>query len=767
MFGPRKESKSQISVLTLGTLYEAILSFSSEERFDSFWPSVCQNARWLIPFRRMCILIRTGEDSFEIAGQFEKGRFGTTKESHYTAGKDNLGHMLMKHGVQWFTDPCAHFQGKTDSLTLWLFEDQPENLLVLPISVRGKNIGAILFVMGPVQQETDQTMLTALGTVYALHVGMAYSLIRTTEDLNKKNEKLKTTLAHLEHELKVAQALLEEAKERVEGSLLGESPVVGRLWEEIRRYADTDKPLLIRGSPGVGHEAIARAIHHKSDRANRAFIHVQCAAVQTSGQPRLFEAVPPNSQPSAIPKSGRFALADGGTLYLDGVNELSPATQKQLAEVVLKLRRWRELGEEPSPDVRVIASTSRDLAGEHNFDPTLYQLLSQGQLSVPPLAERREDIPVLVEYFVKQHARSLGKTVDGLTEESMKRLKMYSWPGNIRELESVIERAVMGAEGRLLEIDESFLEGGITLDRYRLVKKLGVGGMGEVWLANHQLLARPAAVKVIRAEALGNTDQRESVVKRFQREAQTTANLRSPHTVELYDFGVTENGSFYYVMELLTGMDLEIMVAKFGPLPPERTAMFLRQACRSLSEAHEAGLVHRDIKPANLYACKLGLDYDFLKVLDFGIVKAPIGQDATRLTAQGFTTGTPAFIAPELALEDLEVDGRADIYSLGCVAYWLLTGKLVFEAESLTQMVIHHVQTDPKPPSVVSEIDIPRDLEGVIMACLEKAPNERPSNASELWSMLGEIKFDQPWDQIHAQRWWKLHRPDLVGTEGR
>ena len=364
---------------------------------------------------------------------------------------------------------------------------------------------------------------------------------------------------------------------------------------------------------------------------------------------------------------------------------------------------------------------------------------------------------------MKQHARSLDKTVDGLTEESMNRLEMYSWPGNIRELESVIERAVMGADGRLLEIDESFLEGEIALDRYRLVKKLGMGGMGEVWLAHHQLLARPAAIKVIRTEALGNTDQRESVVKRFQREAQTTANLRSPHTVELYDFGVTENSSFYYVMELLTGMDLDLMVEKFGPLPPERTVMFLRQACRSLSEAHEAGLVHRDIKPANLYACKLGLDYDFLKVLDFGMVKATFGKDATRLTAQGFTTGTPAFIAPELALEDLEVDGRADIYSLGCVAYWLLTGKLVFEAESPAQMVMHHVQTEPKLPSMVSEIDIPKDLERVIMACLEKAPKNRPRSASQLWSMLGEMKLDRLWDEIHALRWWKLHRPDVVG----
>ena len=202
-------------------------------------------------------------------------------------------------------------------------------------------------------------------------------------------------------------------------------------------------------------------------------------------------------------------------MYLDGVNELSPALQKQLAEVLRELQRHRDARQKPSPDVRVIASTSRDLAAESqefHFNPALHQILSHGQLTVPALAERREDIPVLVEYFLQQHARRLGKTVDGLTDESMQRLEGYRWPGNIRELENVIERAIVGAEAPLLEIDESFLEGGMILDHYRLVEKLGAGGMGEVWLAKHQLLARPAAVKVIRPEALGNVEQRGSLI---------------------------------------------------------------------------------------------------------------------------------------------------------------------------------------------------------------------------------------------------------------
>lgn len=196
VFGPKKEGRFQISVLTLGTLYEAILSFSSQDRFDSFWPSVCRNARWFVPLRRMCILLRNGGATFEILGQFEKGRFEKTMDSKHTAGKDNLGRALMHRDAQWFTKPWDGFEEERDKLTLWLFEDQPDTLLVLPISVKGKNIGAILFVMGPVEEE-DRTMLTALGTVYALHVGMAYMLIRTTEALNNKNEALGKTLEQL------------------------------------------------------------------------------------------------------------------------------------------------------------------------------------------------------------------------------------------------------------------------------------------------------------------------------------------------------------------------------------------------------------------------------------------------------------------------------------------------------------------------------------------------------------------------------------------
>jgi serine/threonine-protein kinase len=348
-----------------------------------------------------------------------------------------------------------------------------------------------------------------------------------------------------------------------------------------------------------------------------------------------------------------------------------------------------------------------------------------------------------------------------VSEESLKRLQEYGWPGNIQELRSVLERVIFTASGPVLEVDEALLEEGIPLGSYRLVERLGGGGMGEVWLARHQLLARPAAVKLIRQDVLGGGENNEALLKRFQREAQATANLHSPHTVELYDFGVTETGSFYYVMERLNGMDLENMVSQFGPLPPGRTVWFLRQACRSLTEAHEDGLVHRDIKPANLYACKLGPEYDFLKVLDFGMVTAPAGDQQTRLTRAGTAQGTPADMAPEIALGEAEVDGRADIYALGCVAFWMLTGRLLFEADSAMKMLLHHVQTRPVAPSTLCEYDIPKALDRIVLNCLEKKPSDRPSSADELWQRLGEIEFADPWSSERARHWWQLHLPQF------
>jgi serine/threonine-protein kinase len=309
-----------------------------------------------------------------------------------------------------------------------------------------------------------------------------------------------------------------------------------------------------------------------------------------------------------------------------------------------------------------------------------------------------------------------------------------------------------------LEIEDEALDEGISLGSYKLVEKIGAGGMGEVWLGKHDLLARPAAVKLIRADEVGKTNDTHR--DRFQREAHTTANLRSPHTVQLYDFGVSGTGTFYYIMELLHGMDLDEMVRRFGPLPPGRVVMLLEQACRSLTEAHDRGLVHRDIKPANLFITALGPEFDFLKVLDFGMVKATMQQTDVALTVEGTAQGTPAFMAPELALGRGEVDGRADLYSLGCVAFWMLTGMLVFEAESPTHMLMQHVQNEPRRPSDLAEVRIPEALDGIVLRCLKKNPGDRPASARELGEELGSVECREPWTQERARKWWMRHAPD-------
>jgi serine/threonine-protein kinase len=324
----------------------------------------------------------------------------------------------------------------------------------------------------------------------------------------------------------------------------------------------------------------------------------------------------------------------------------------------------------------------------------------------------------------------------------------------------------------MLEIDEEFLDDRLAVGSYRLISRLGSGGMGDVWLAKHRLLARPAAVKLIRQEIQPGAS-RDHLVRRFQREAQVTAHLRSPHTVQLYDFGVNDSGAFYYVMELLQGLDLQRIVNRFGPQVPERVIMLLRQACRSLAEAHEHGLVHRDIKPANLFVSRLGTEYDYLKVLDFGIVKDQLGPrgdedtGASMLTGPHFVQGTPAFMAPEVLLGDRPLDGRTDLYSLACAAYWALTGQLLFQANSPAQMLLHHVQTPPVLPSKVCELPIPRDLELALMACLEKNPVNRPSSAFELESRLAAIRCEASWTGDRARAWWETYAPEVVAPSTR
>ncbi len=306
------------------------------------------------------------------------------------------------------------------------------------------------------------------------------------------------------------------------------------------------------------------------------------------------------------------------------------------------------------------------------------------------------------------------------------------------------------------------------LGSYRVGERIGHGGMGNVYQATHRLLARPAAIKLIRPEALGaeGPDRAGVVIERFRREARAAANLRSPHTIELYDFGTTEDGTFYYVMELLNGLDLRELVGRFGPLGAPRTVHLLKQICLSLAEAHDCGLVHRDIKPSNLVACRMGVAVDYMKVLDFGLVKSSNDEDSAGrdLTSPDVTTGTPAFMAPEIAVGDRPVDHRADLYALGCVAFWMLTGRDVFEGATSIAVLTQHVRDEPPLPSSLSETGIPAELDRLVLDCLAKDPAERPASAMDLLARLNALPVE-PWGTEVARDWWQLHLPERL-TQG-
>jgi serine/threonine-protein kinase len=292
------------------------------------------------------------------------------------------------------------------------------------------------------------------------------------------------------------------------------------------------------------------------------------------------------------------------------------------------------------------------------------------------------------------------------------------------------------------------------------------------------MLIRPAAIKLIHPHLSGDPEQ---LLRRFEREARATAALKSPHTVQLYDFGATEDGRLYYVMELLEGLDLDTLVKQDGPLPAERVVHLLRQVCSSLQDAHVNGLVHRDIKPANVIVSRAGTTFDFAKVLDFGLVKLDAaqkdGDGAATITTESSTSGTPAFMAPEVVLGDAVTDHRVDLYALGCVAYWLLTGKLLFEGASAVEVMFHHVHTAPVGPSKRSGLEIAGPLEALVMECLEKDPTRRPASAEAVSARLNGIRLEQPWSVERAEHWWARHRPPnaearpvadmLLSQEGR
>ena len=602
---------------------------------------------------------------------------------------------------------------------------------------RGLGLGAVDFVNKPFQAEE------------------VLARVRTHLTIRELQQQLRQRNDALQHELTVAQELLREARDRTDGVLLGESAAAVRLRHDIREAAKSDETWLINGPPGSDHEAVARAIHHHSPRAPRAIICINCLSLtaESSG----------SSQASAHGVFDKLHLAHGGTFYVEGLEHLPPDSQVQLAERLRVLDEARRDSTPSETDVRVIVSTTRDVddaVAAGRVVPELRRVLTR-TLDLAPLRARVDDLDKLAPYILRRQAEQAGRTVPILSAESIERLKNYRWPGNIRELRNVLGFALSTSQGPVLEIGEQLLDNNLRVGSYSLIERLGAGGMGEVWLARHQLLARPAAVKIVREAGLGGGEDGHVRRQRFAREAQATSELQSPHTVQLYDFGITEGGGFYYVMERLRGMDLKRMVERHGPLAPERAVFLLKQACLSLSEAHALGLVHRDVKPANLFVCRLGSEYDFVKVVDFGVVSRHARESATQITTAGVILGTPAFLAPELVAAH-GFDGRADIYALGCVAFWLLTGRPPFEADDAISILMHHAQTPAPAPSTMSEEPIPPQLDALILECLEKDPSRRPATADILWERLDRVPVVTEWNQRRARVWWEMHEPELV-----
>jgi tRNA A-37 threonylcarbamoyl transferase component Bud32 len=292
------------------------------------------------------------------------------------------------------------------------------------------------------------------------------------------------------------------------------------------------------------------------------------------------------------------------------------------------------------------------------------------------------------------------------------------------------------------------------LGQYVLVQEIGQGANGMVYRARHTLLRRPVAIKVLSPDLTN-----EATAERFEQEAQMTSQLTHPNTVAIYDYGRTPEGLFYYAMEYLSGINLDLLVRQFGPQPEGRVIHILRQVCGSLAEAHRVGLIHRDIKPANILLTRRGGVCDTVKVLDFGLVKA--AQAGPKGPAKDAVVGTPHFMSPEAIETPDLLDARSDLYSVGAVAYWLLTGKTLFQTDQVEQLLEEQVKRMPLAPSKRLGRDISTDLEELIMRCLSKAPAQRPASANALDEALGQCKTARPWTSQEAANWWAANVPGV------
>ncbi len=387
------------------------------------------------------------------------------------------------------------------------------------------------------------------------------------------------------------------------------------------------------------------------------------------------------------------------------------------------------------PDKRVLFESSPGIATrtpEHVFETPLSYADREWRLVLSAAASRRADLASAP--WLALFAGTAGGALAALALSTLR---------VIRRLRSQVRAAQ-------------------RLGQYTLLEKIGQGGAGVVHKARHAMLRRPTAIKFL-SEA--SDDARG--IERFEREVQLTSELTHPNTVVIYDFGRTPAGVFYYVMEYIDGIDLDQLVKRAGPLPAARVVHLLKQVCAALTEAHDIGLIHRDIKPANLMVCRRGGIPDFVKLMDFGLVKdlggTPHGHSVTR-SAAATIVGTPLFMAPESISSPREVDRRADIYALGAVAYYLLTALPVFTAESVIEVYTHHLYSEPVPPSERTTQSVPEGLERIVLRCLAKAPASRFESARALARELTELDDVEDWTDEQARSWWDLHEDSARGA---
>lgn len=352
---------------------------------------------------------------------------------------------------------------------------------------------------------------------------------------------------------------------------------------------------------------------------------------------------------------------------------------------------------------------------------------------------------ILMAYYQRSFlAREGVGSVEALLTTSM-------WAGAFVLIASVAQHVIHGLRRSVREARQ--------LGQYTLEELVGEGGMGQVFKARHAMLRRPTAVKLLPPERLTPAQ-----VARFDREAQLTAELKHPNTISVYDYGRTPEGVFYYAMEFLEGVNLEELVEDQGPQPPERVIHMLRQVCGALAEAHGVGLIHRDIKPANIFLTVRGGEYDVVKVLDFGLVMDLNGSSGVDVTDGGVLTGTPLYMAPESIASRERIDARADLYSLGAVGYYLLTGEPVFSGDSVIEVCAAHLHEVPVPPRE-HVAGVPRDLETVVMECLAKSPVDRPASALALKARLDACGSAGRWSEQSAEVVWS--RRSCVESNGK